>query len=267
MRGLPSFLIIGGKRCGTTTLYWHLLQHPCVLPILPRAKRIKGIHFFDWNFDRGVGWYRSHFPTKLYRMAMTRRHGCEPVSGEASSTYLFHPYAPQRAQLVAPGAKIIVLLRDPVARAWSHYRARVRKGEEPLSFEEAIEAEPERLRGERERLEQDPARRSYPLEQQAYVALGLYLDPLSEWMRRFHRDRVLILRTEDLGRDAPQTYRRVLQFMELPDWTPTTFRAFNAAPGSEEMRPETRTELLARFSPHNQRLSRYLGMELGWDGA
>jgi hypothetical protein len=267
LRGLPSFVIIGGKRCGTTTLYWHLVQHPSVLPLLPRAKRIKGVHFFDWNFERGTGWYRSHFPLNVHRSGMRWRHGCEPVSGEASSSYLFHPRAPLRASLVAPEAKVIVLLRNPVERAWSHYGARVRKGAEPLSFEAAIESEPDRVRGELERVRRDPAYRSQALEQQAYLGLGLYLDPLSEWMRRFPRDRVLILRTEDLATDASGTYREVLRFLELPAWTPSVFRDFNAAPARVEMRPETRSELAARFAPHNRRLSEYLGMELGWDEA
>ena len=265
LRSLPDFLIIGGKRCATTTLYWNLVEHPGVAPLFPRAKHIKGVHFFDWNFGRGVRWYRSHFPSAAYRSYARLRHGRTPIAGEASTSYLFHPHAPARAQQVAPEARLIVVVRNPVDRAWSHYRARVRHGREPLSFEEAIEAEPERLAGERERLLADGSYRSYPLEQQAYFSLGLYADPLAEWMNRFPRERVLVIRAEDLAGDPGRAYRSVLGFLDLQEWTPSTFRSLNVGPGSQDMSPETRTELQARFAPHNDRLARLLGLELGWD--
>jgi hypothetical protein len=266
LRGLPDFLIIGGKRCGTTSLYWHLVQHPSVLPLFPRAKRIKGVHFFDWNYDRGVDWYRSHFPSAPARKLTSLWRRSPAIAGEASSTYLFHPMAPERALEVVPGAGLIVLLRDPVERAWSHYRTRARLGKEPLSFEDAVSSEPERLAGEREHRLLDPSYRSYPLEQQAYVGLGLYLEPLKLWMERFPKRRVLVLRSEDFSRDPGRTYLGVLGFLGLPPWTPPGFRAMNASPPGDLMPERIRAELCAMFAPHNERLAEHLQMDLGWGG-
>lgn len=266
LRGLPDFLIIGGKRCGTTTLYWHLVQHPCVAPLFPGAKHIKGVHYFDWSFERGIGWYRSHFPSALRRRAVRRRTGHDAVAGEASSSYLFHPHAPARAALVVPEVKVIVLLRDPVDRAWSHYRARVRKEAESLSFEEALAAEPDRLRGERERVLADGSYRSYPLEQQSYASLGLYLEPLTAWRTSFPPEQVLAVRTEDLAAEPEQTYRSVLRFLDLPDWTPSEFRRMNVGQGAMEMAPATREDLAERFTEPNARLAEYLGRSMEWTG-
>ena len=67
-RPLPDFLIIGTKRGGTTSLWRYLIEHPGVLPTVPRAEKIKGIYYFDENFHRGDQWYRSHFPTRARRL-------------------------------------------------------------------------------------------------------------------------------------------------------------------------------------------------------
>ena len=90
-RVLPNFLILGGQRCGTTTLFKTLLQHPCVLGPTFR----KGIHYFDLQPDESVEWYRSHFPTKSRLDRLQRRTGVLPAVGESSPYYMWHPLAPR----------------------------------------------------------------------------------------------------------------------------------------------------------------------------
>jgi hypothetical protein len=106
--------------------------------------RTKGVHFFDTNYGRGMAWYASRFPTRAYAWYLRRRRGLELITGEASPYYLFHPHVPARVAEHLPGVKLIVLLRDPVARAHSHFQHETARGFETLSFEEAIEAEPRR---------------------------------------------------------------------------------------------------------------------------
>src|SRR5919201_6138602 len=150
LRRLPGFLILGTRRGGTTSLFNYLLEHPSVAPLFPSAQNIKGVHYFDKQHAKGRAWYRSHFPTVIFS-AFWRVRGYRMIAGEASPYYLFHPWAPQRAHELVPHAKLIVLLRNPVDRAYSHYRERVRNGVEDLTFEEAIEREPARLAGELDR--------------------------------------------------------------------------------------------------------------------
>src|SRR4051794_33056344 len=155
-RPLPDFLIIGAKRSGTTSLHNWLLAHPDVLPLFPSARRlplradIKGVHFFDAAPERSVRWYRSHFPTAVGRAVASRRSGgARVLAGEATPYSLHPPRAAARAAAVVPDARLIVLLRDPVERAWSHWKEQRRRGFEPLdTFEAAIDAEPGRLAGE-----------------------------------------------------------------------------------------------------------------------
>src|SRR5207248_7427804 len=139
IRLLPDFLIIGTQRGGTTSLYRYLKAHPCI-----GATSNKDLHFFDRRFHKGLSWYRSHFPTKLEKAYAEQLRRLTLVTGEASPSYLFHPHAPKRVAQVLPHVKLIVLLRNPVSRAYSQYHHAVELGFETLSFAEAIEAEEER---------------------------------------------------------------------------------------------------------------------------
>jgi Sulfotransferase domain len=263
-RSLPDFLIIGAKRGGTTSLYNYLLEHPWVTPLFPSVENIKGIHFFDRNFDRGVTWYRSHFPSVGYKASIERMKKRRAIAGEASPYYLFHPLVPARAHGVVPHAKLIVLLRNPVDRAYSHYLERTRNGTEPLSFEEALAREPERLKGELDRLLKEESYYSFAHEHYSYVSQGLYLDQLEQWWSVYPRDQVCLIRSEDFFDDPNEVYRRVLEFLELPPWELREYRRYNYH-ASRDMSPSARRDLTAFFAPHNERLARYANVDLGWD--
>ncbi len=262
LRCLPSFMIIGAKRGGTTSLYKYLLQHPKIEPLFPARQNIKGTHFFDSEFHRGVRWYRSHFPTGAYS-ALRSRGDVPALAGEGSPYYLFHPLAAERAAEVAPDAKLIALLRDPVERAYSHYKERLRHSSEELSFEQALDAEPARLAGEEERLRREPGYYSYEHEHRSYVAQGRYLDMLPRWLDRYPSERVLILPSEDLYADPQATVDRIFAFLGLPPFALRDVTRHNYVP-TGSMRQQTRHHLQRLFAEHNRELARYLGMPLPW---
>jgi hypothetical protein len=223
----------------------------------------KGAHYFDTNFHRGSAWYRSHFPTMLSR-SVRARGGRRILAGEASPYYLFHPHAARRARRQVPQAKLIVLLRNPVDRAYSHFKERRRNGIETLSFEEALEREPERLAGELARVEGDPTYVSFAHEHFSYVSQGIYLPQLQAWMEHYPRERFCILRSEDLFSDPPGTYAAVLRFLGLGETDLKHYERFNFHT-SEDMDPVTRERLAATFAPHNRGLAEFLGLDLAWD--
>jgi hypothetical protein len=265
LRPLPAFLVIGTHRGGTTSLQRYLDRHPCVLRNFPRAQDVKGVRYFDENFFRGVDWYRSHFATAAYRRYMGRLHGGPVLSGDASPYCLFHPAAAERASRVVPEAKIIVLLRDPIERAYSHWKRERRNGREPLErFEDAVAAEPDRLRGEVERILSDERYYSYAHENFSYISQGLYLDPLRQWLDRYPRERVFIASSERFREDPERVYLEVLEFLGLPAFPLRDAARLNADPAGRELDPELRRALSARVAPHNRRLEAYLGLELGW---
>jgi Sulfotransferase domain len=263
-RQLPDFLIIGTKRGGTTSLFKYLIQHPEVAPIFPSVQGIKDVRFFDSNFGKGAVWYRSHFPLRLHRLYAERVRKRRLVAGESTPYYLFHPHAAGRAHQVVPHARIIVLLRNPVDRAYSHYKDEVKTGRETLTFEEATQREPVRLRSEWERILEDPSYYSFELEHHSYLAHGIYEDQLKRWLSAFSPDQVAIFRSEDFYADPANVYRQVLTFLGLAPWELPAYERHNFLP-SADMNARTREELTRYFAAPNRRLHELLGFDLGWD--
>jgi hypothetical protein len=250
---LPDFLILGARRAGTTSLYDYLTQHPKLVS----AKR-KEVHYFDWEYTRGINWYRSRFPWSL-------RFRKSVLTGEATTYYLFHPGAPDRALETVPDAKLIALLRNPIDRAFSHYQSCVRRKWEMLSFEDAIEAEPGRIQGFDEKLRSDPGYLNWEHNRFSYIARGIYVDQLAEWRKRFDWDRFLILKSEDLYADPSGITNQTLRFLGLDEIELRTYPHRNRTTYSLKMAPETREFLKEYYRPHNERLYEMLGRDMGWD--
>ncbi|MBW3601576.1 MAG: sulfotransferase domain-containing protein [Actinobacteria bacterium] len=263
VRSLPDFLVIGAKRGGTTSLYRNLVGHPDVLPLMPSRERIKGPHYFDTRYHLGHDWYRSHFPTVVERRGREVVSGRRVVTGESSPYYLFHPHAARRAHALVPSGKVVVLLRNPVDRAYSHWKERTHHGVETLGFEAAIDAEPERLRGERERLLVDETYYSFAHEHFSYLAQGLYLEPLLAWLRRYPREQVLVVASEELYADLRAVLDRVTAFLGLAPHPFARTRHWNHQP-AEPIAPATRARLTARVAEPNRRLAACLDLDLPW---
>jgi hypothetical protein len=252
LRGLPSALIIGAQKGGTTSLFNYLVEHPDVLPPLT-----KEVHFFDLHYARGVTWYRGRFPyTHLLRSGS--------LTVDASPYYLVHPHAPERAVRLLPQARLIAVLRNPVDRALSHYQHEVRSGREPLSFEEAIEREPERLAGEEDRMRADPSYYSYAHHRYSYLRRGLYLEQLRRWVECFPRSQLLVLQSEDLFQDPEAAMAVVHRFLGLRPHSLKDYKPFYPGNYDPGLPAALRARLADYFEPHNQELYQWLGKEFAW---
>jgi hypothetical protein len=252
LRGLPSVLVIGAQRSGSTSLFNYLVRHPDVLP--PFGKEI---HYFDLHYTKGLRWYRGRFPYE-YRL----RGGA--LTLDASPYYLMHPQAPARAARLLADAKLIALLRNPVDRAFSHYQHEVRDGRETLSFAEAIEQEPERLAGEEERLGADPEYYSFNHHRFSYLRRGHYVEQLRRWVEHFPRARLLVLQSERLFRDPAAALDAVQEFLGLRPHRDETYEPYYQGRYDSKVAPELRRRLAAHFEPHNRALYQWLGEEFDW---
>jgi hypothetical protein len=184
---LPSFVIIGAMKAGTTSLGAYLSAHPEAYCALEP-------HYFDGNFERGIGWYREWF----------KDAGDAVAVGEKSPSYMYHPHAVARLVAALPEVKLIAILRHPVERAYSHYWHERRMGHEKLSFPEALRAEPERLR-------QDPP----GLCRFAYVDRGLYLDQLERVAELVPPERLLVQLFDDLETAPAATFAELCSFLGI----------------------------------------------------
>lgn len=261
-RILPSFLIIGAAKCGTTSLYNYLMQHPQVLSCFT-----KEVHYFDYYYHRGVNWYRSHFPLQSEAQRCGLSNGALCMTGESSPYYLAHPLAPERIKRDLPGVKLICMLRNPVDRAISSYNNQVRLGIEKLrDFESALDSEEDRIEGHEERLRSDPTYSSFEHKYFSYFKRGCYAEQLENWYYHFPKDQVLVIQSEPFFTHPSGAYRPVVDFLGLKQWEPPRYMVFNAGGEYREMNAESRRRLLERYQPHNQRLFELIGRRFeGWD--
>ena len=192
----PDFFVIGAQKAGTTTLHDRLLK--CHLVNLPV---IKETHFFsdDEKYQRGLDWYFRQFPRD---QSFTKR-------GEIAPDYLFSIQAPGRIRALTPKPDIIVIFRNPLERAYSHYLMAVRNGHENLSFHDALLAE------QKSGTSPDPRSRSL----HSYLGRSLYGEQLRRYLDTLPNARYLFLKFEDFtdeGEIGVRTYRRLCKFIGVP---------------------------------------------------
>jgi hypothetical protein len=258
-RQLPSFILVGAQRAGTTSLFRALMSHPLVFS----ANFYKGVNYFDVNYTRDFSWYQAHFPTTAYLRSRTLAHPGQPVTFEASGYYLFHPCAAERMARHVPEVRILAMLRDPVERAYSAYKHELARGFESESFETAIELEDDRLEGEADRMAADPGYRSLSHRHHGYVHRGQYAEQLARIRQYFPADRIHVLESESFFERPEETYRDVLDFLHLPRVLPDRFDRWNARPSAPMPEP-TRARLRAHFRDHDRALADMLGREPAW---
>ena len=259
LRGLPDFVIIGAHKSGTSSLYGFLTRHAAIAPGVR-----KEIHYFSKHHNLGEMWYRAHFPTNLSRRRFYKKTGQKLLSGEASPTYLDFPTVPNRMKDVLPNVKLIVILRNPVDRAYSNYHHALREKYEISSFEKAIESEEERRIGEKEKMISDPSFVPKHSGVHAYLAGGIYVNHLENWFKHYSREQFLILDTEDLHNNPQSVMDQVFDFLELPPFYAENLKDRNVG-NYKEMNEDTRKFLVEYFKPHNERLYKLLQRDFDWD--
>lgn len=258
-RLLPSVLIVGTQRGGTTSLFHTLRQHPAFSgPILR-----KGVHYFDVEYQRSFRWYRGHFPSRFVAAYRARPSGAIPIAGEASPYYMSHPLAGARISQDLPGVKIVALLRDPVERAYSAHAHELARGYETEDFATALGLEEQRLAGEEDRILSDPAYQSHSLRHHAYLRRGQYVDQLERLEQHVSRNRILVLDSSRFFGDPESEFGKLLNFLSLPPCSSLTYGHRNSRPRAPMARM-LRRRLAEHFSPYDERLTRWLGEAPEW---
>ena len=255
IRILPSFIIVGAVRCGTTSLYYNICEHSSVLPA-----SYDEIGYFDSNYELGINWYKSMFPTKFQKEKIELKTGiC--ITGEDTPFYFWDKKAIKRIKQDIPKVKIIILMRNPIDRAYSNYHLGVRLGAESLTFEESIKKEMEHLMKNNE-LENDNIEKF--LQPRSYIAKGLYYQQIKNWFNEFSKEQILVLSTENLAMKPHQTLKQIFNFLGLPNEQIQNIQ--NRKVGNyQKMDKDTRDLLKKIFQPHNEKLFKILGSKFEWN--
>nr|WP_303246125.1 sulfotransferase [Synechococcus sp. HK05] len=238
LRPLPNAVIIGGMKCGTTSLNAWLREHPGIA-----FSSHKEVHFFDKHFERGTGWYRTHFPI------MERLQGAS-CTLEATPSYLYRAerVAPRMHALI-PGAKLIVMLRNPVQRAISHYGHALRNQKESRPPEVALMS--------------DFTSNGSCVNH--YKSRGFYAKQLEHFLNFYPRNNILIIKSEEFF-SAPSTiYQQTLNFLNLERRPlPDNATARNTSTIKPVISDAVRQHLEIFYEQPNQDLSALLGDFPGW---
>ncbi|WP_343987462.1 sulfotransferase domain-containing protein [Terrabacter terrae] len=250
-RLLPGYLVVGTKRGGSTSLAEWITLHPQV----GKVRSGKGTHYFDVNFGRGFRWYTAQFPKVDEGFSLV---------GESSPYYMFHPLSPQRIRAALPDVKIVMCLRDPIARAWSHHAYEVARGHEDESFERALDLEESRLVGEEARIVADPQYQADHWRYHAYLRRGHYAEQVHTFHQLFGPDQVLVVQSEALFADPQGQMDRVFSFLGLAPHRCEQLLARNANKPYGEMTRETFTRLVDHFTPLNHQLYAMPGIDFAW---
>lgn len=259
-RALPSFIIVGTHKGGTTALYDYLAAHPQVVPSLE-----KEVHYFDRDYDGDPDTYRIQFPVQARMDRISQRIGKPTITGEASPYYLAYPHTPPRVRAMLPDVKLIALLRDPVTRVVSAFHHnRKRTPYEPLTtVAEAVERELTLFPDEIETVRANEMYEDFNYARYCYLRRSVYVDHLENWHRHFPREQMLVVQSERLSAEPEAVFAEVVEFLELDAWQPPAFPRSNTN-SYPDIDPDLRARLVEYFTPHNERLFEYLGQRFDW---
>ncbi len=210
---LPNFLICGAAGGGTSFLSSSIIQHPDIY--LPKKMRPEP-HYFYYSdkYQKPISWYSKQWFSEVNN---------ELAVGEKSSSYMFGPEVPERIKKHIPNIKLIFLLRNPIERTFTNYRYTVMAGLEDLSFEEALINEESRLK----------TQKGNWVEVQAhnYTGRSYYYKQISNFLKYFRIENMLILKAEDLYHSALSNIQNVFRFLNVDDLfvpkLPPKYRSFS----------------------------------------
>ncbi len=258
VRMLPDLIVAGAQRCGTTTLYRLLVEHPAIV----RPLFHKGIGYFDVGYDHPWSWYHGHFPVAAVAAARTARVG-RPMTFDSSGYYMFHPLAADRIAKHLPDVKVVTLVRDPVERAFSAYKHELARGFETEDFETALALEPERLAGEVERMQADPSYQSFHHRHHAYVGRGRYAEQIVRLRQALPPEQVMVIDANRFFAEPVEQFARLQEWLGLPVHNPEKVEQANARP-SKPMPDSIRSMLLDTFESPDVELAGLLGTTPSW---
>ncbi|MBS4752892.1 sulfotransferase domain-containing protein [Nocardioides sp. zg-ZUI104] len=252
LRPPPELVVVGAQRAGTTTIFRLLSEHPDLV----RPTADKGTGYFDDHFDHSWRWYRAHFPVRL--PGRRRRQAFE-----CSGYYLFHPLAAERIAAALPRCQVVVMVRDPVARAHSAHKHELARGFEELPFEQAVAQEADRTAGLEELLRTEPGSTSFAHRHHAYLQRGEYATQIGRFVEALGPGQVHVVDADALFADPVTVWIDLQRRLGLRVHRPQQVGRWNERPGGR-LAPDTLARLRRHFEPHDAALVPYLGGPPSW---
>ena len=237
----PNFLIIGATKCGTSSLFAYLQEHPQIL--LPHKKEI---NFFNQNFDLGIEWYLAHFPSITDSQQF--------LTGEASPHYLYNRDVERRIFQLFPDIKLIIMLRNPVDRTISEYYHAYNRGLQQQKLSEIINWE------KQYRQEITEGETIYKF---GFLLNSIYIDKVRRWYELFPPENILVLESESFFAQTTSYMKDIFKFLDIPNFTISHYGQHNVG-SYAAVNTTMRQDLVEFFKPYNKMLETYLDRKFNW---
>jgi hypothetical protein len=271
LRVLPDFFVIGPGRTGTTSLYHYLDQHPSL-----SKSAYDELGFFDVNFHLGLSWYRSLFPSIFTQYRIKSKTNFF-MTYDVTPSYVRRPWNAKRIKKLFPNTKLIMVLRNPVDKSYSHYHLNRKllqnsthlpgtvpmgSKENPRTFEEVIKDDMENI----SKWNIDSKNDEYfaTKVEKSILARGFYVEQLLSWFELFSKNQILIISSEELASNTKNTMNEIFKFLNLPEYEIPNIDKINVSKYSK-INPKTRKTLIDFFRPYNEQLFKFLDRKFDWN--
>jgi len=244
----PDFLIIGCQKCGTTSIYNYLIQHPKILSAYK-----KEVKYFNLNFQKSLSWYKSHFPLQ--------KKGY--ISGEATPDYIIYESAAQQISNLFPSVKLLVIMRNPVERTISHYNFNVQRGVEKLPFKEALFEESTRIKTTNKVTNINGHSNSY-FSEYTYKLRSRYVEQVQCWLKYFPISSFYFLSLEELRQATNNQLNLIFDFLGLEGCKVENKTILNQSKINTFVKQETKIKLHNYYKPHNEKLFKLINKRFNW---
>jgi hypothetical protein len=241
-----DFIIIGAQKAGTTALSLNISKHPDIIINNNKNPTISEVHYFDLNWKKGIEWYRKEL--KYYSKE-------NKLIGEKTPDLIYLPNIFPLIQSVNPCVKLIIILRNPVLRAYSHWKMNIKNNLEDLSFNKAIEYELKYLKDQN---------RTFHSIGKHYLNKGYYYKQIKELIKWFPLQNILVLISENVKENMNNEYNKVYNFLNLKELKNSKYELEYISDDTTEINQNIYNELIKLFKNDISKLEKLFNIKTNW---
>lgn len=243
---IVDFIIVGGQRCGTTSLSLNISKHPDIYINNNKNPEIGEIHYFDLNWKKGIEWYKKQLKFEKNK---------NKIIGEKTPNLSYlentHPYM----QNVNPFLKIIFILRNPIERAYSQWKLNKKNNNEKLSFSKAVSFELKNLKNQN---------KTFHTINKHYIGRGFYYKQLKNLLKWFPKDNILILISEKTKLNMKEEYNKVYNFLNIQELDNTKYDLEYVSSNKSKIDSTVYKKLVDIYKKDVESLEKVIGFKTGW---
>jgi hypothetical protein len=256
IRVLPDFIVIGAAKSGTTSLYHYLAQHPCIA-----SSSYDELGYFDDNYHLGINWYKSLFPTKFTKNKIIKKYG-KFLTYDVTPGYFQKPWCIKNMYETLPDVKLILVLRNPVDRTYSHYHSSTKRGiKTKIPFRDLLDRDLKTY----EQIKNDDNEYFKNFVLNSYIGPSIYVRLVKEWLKYFRLEQLLIFSTEELAKNPREVFSRIFGFLNIKEEEINTESRHNVEVYDTSLDSDLRQRLIDFFRPHNEELFNTINQRFDWD--